>query len=118
MIENVERQGDLFYVKLTGQITKGDVDYVTPMVEKIIVECKKVKFLVHFNKVTGYSLGGFFTDFMFYFKYMNIIKHIAIVGANEEQEKLIGNASKFFHCTTMCFSDYDLTEAKNWISQY
>jgi hypothetical protein len=118
MIENIERTGNLFYVKVSGQITKEDVKYVTPMLEKMIVECKQIKLLVYLNDVTGYTIGGFIADFILYFKYMNAFKNMAIVSNNSIFKKEAEKFSKFFCCNMKYFDVSELAEAKDWINQF
>ena len=118
MIENIERTGNLFFVKVSGQITKEDVTYVTPMIEKMIAECKQVKLLVYLNDVTGYTIGGFITDFILYFKYMNTFTNMAIVSTNKIFKKEIEKFCKLFCCNMKYFDVSKLAEAKDWINQF
>ncbi len=118
MIENIERRDNLFYVKVSGKITNEDVKYVAPMIEKMIVEYKKIKILVYLNNVSGYTIGGFIADFMFYLKYINAFKHMAIVSNNGIFEKEIEKFSKIFPCNIKYFDEIELVKAQDWINQF
>lgn len=118
MIENVERKGNLFFVKALEQITKEDINYVAPMIEKVIKECKKIKLFIYLNEVKSHTLGGLIASFVFYFKCMNSFKGIAVVGNNEKQKKLIRDLKKFFPCNAKYFDVSKIQDAETWINQF
>ena len=117
MIQDIQRNDNLFYLKISGQITGKDVNYAVPIIEKAMKEHKNIKFLVVLSDFTGYTFGGFIQDFLFYFKYMHIFKYIAVVGNNDKYKKFIENFNKYFPCNARYFDESKLADAQDWINQ-
>lgn len=118
MVENIERTGDLFYIKFSGLITKKDIDYIEPMIAKTINKFKQINILAHLKEIKGYTASGFISNIFSFCKYKNIFKHIAIVGDSDNQRKISEKLIKTFVNDIKYFDISQLEEAKIWVNQF
>lgn len=115
MIKNIKKEENIFIAEAVDMVTKEDVEKVVPLIEEMLKEHKKIKYLVIIDKMKGYTLDGFLADFGFYFKHKSSFGYMAIVG-NEKHEKAITSLLNIFYRNkAKYFLSSDIDKAKEWI---
>lgn len=117
MINNIEKEGNIFFAEVSDMITKEDIESIIPIVEEMISEHKKIKCLIIITELKGYTIGGFLADFGFYFKHKEAFEYMAIVGDKAYEKSIIEFFDYFLPGKAKYFDVLQLDKAKEWIKQ-
>lgn len=117
MIKHVEHEGNILYIEVTEMITKEDVEYIIPIIDKIVEEYDQMKSIIFLNNVKGYTVEGFLADFNFFLKHHKVFGAIAVVGDKEFEKLLVRMFENMLPERAKYFDASELDKAKEWIKQ-
>tara|TARA_R110000868_G_scaffold116996_2_gene310917 strand:- start:2853 stop:3209 length:357 start_codon:yes stop_codon:yes gene_type:complete len=116
MIQIINTEKDnLISAKLSGKISKNDVEKIHPLIHKIIEKGKKVDFYLEMEDFEGYTLKGFWEDIKVDSAHISNYGKMAFVGEKKWQE-WAAKATDFFTSSEVKYFDLkDKEQAKIWI---
>tara|TARA_R110002049_G_scaffold200130_1_gene370723 strand:- start:192 stop:548 length:357 start_codon:yes stop_codon:yes gene_type:complete len=116
MIQIINTEKDnLISAKLSGKISKNDVEKIHPLIHKIIEKGKKVDFYFEMEDFEGYTLKGFWEDIKVDSAHISNYGKMAFVGEKKWQE-WAAKATDFFTSSEVKYFDLkDKEQAKIWI---
>lgn len=113
-ILNTEKD-NLISAKISGKISKNDVEKIHPLIHNIIEKGKKVGFYFEMEDFEGYTLKGFWEDIKVDSAHISDYGKMAFVGDKKWQE-WAAKATDFFTSSEVKFFDLkDKELAKTWI---
>ncbi|CAH8281822.1 SpoIIAA-like protein [Mariniflexile fucanivorans] len=118
MIHLINTEKDnLISAKISGKISKSDVEKIHPLIHNIIEKGKKVDFYFEMEDFTGYTLKGFWEDIKVDSAHISDYGKMAFVGEKKWQE-FAAKVTDFFTSSEIKYFDLkDKEQAKNWILQ-
>ncbi|WP_178990405.1 SpoIIAA family protein [Winogradskyella schleiferi] len=118
MIQLINTDKDnLISAKISGNISKSDVEKIHPLIHNIIEQSKKVDFYFEMEDFTGYTLKGFWEDIKVDSAHISDYGKMAFVGEKKWQE-FAAKVTDFFTSSEVKYFDLkDKELAKNWILQ-
>ena len=97
MIQIINTEKDnLISAKISGEISKNDVEKIHPLIHNIIEKGKKVDFYFEMEDFEGYTLKGFWEDIKVDSAHISDYGKMAFVGEKKWQE-WVAKATDFFH---------------------
>lgn len=116
MIKIINTEKDnLISAKLSGKISKNDVEKIHPLIHKIIEKGKKVDFYFEMEDFEGYTLKGFWEDIKVDSAHISDYGKMAFIGEKKWQE-WVAKATDFFTSSEVKYFDLkDKEQAKIWI---
>ncbi|WP_298350555.1 STAS/SEC14 domain-containing protein [uncultured Dokdonia sp.] len=113
-ILNTEKD-NLISAKISGKISKNDVEKIHPLIHNIIEKGKKVDFYFEMEDFEGYTLKGFWEDIKVDSAHISDYGKIAFVGEKKWQE-WAAKATDFFTSSELkYFKIENRTQAMVWI---
>lgn len=118
MVHIIESEKDnLISAKISGTISKTDVEKIHPLIHNIIEKCKKVYCYFEMEDFHGYTLEGLWADLKVDSAHISDYGKMAIVGEKKWQE-WAAKATDFFTSSEVKYFDLKNKEqAKTWIAQ-
>ena len=108
---------NLISAKLSGKISKSDVEKVHSRIHEILKNNNKVHFYFEVADLDGYTIKGFWEDIKTDASHLSDYGKMAFVGNNKWQER-VAIATDFFTSSEVKYFDLkDTEEAKRWINQ-
>ena len=116
MIQIINKEKDnLISAKISGKISKNDVEKIHPLIHKIIEKGKKVDFYFEMEDFEGYTLKGFWEDIKVDSAHISDYGKMAFVGEKKWQE-WVAKATDFFTSSEVkYFKIENRTQAIIWI---
>lgn len=115
-IKNTKRE-NLISAKISGKISKADVEKIHPLIHNIIQKGKKVDFYFEMEDFEGYTLKGFWEDIKVDSAHISDYGKMAFVG-NKKWQEWVAKATDFFTSSEVKYFDLkDKEQAKIWISK-
>tara|TARA_R110000764_G_scaffold51464_1_gene112547 strand:- start:382 stop:801 length:420 start_codon:yes stop_codon:yes gene_type:complete len=117
MIHIIESEKDnLISAKISGTISKADVEKIHQLIHKIIENGKKADFYFEMEDFEGYTLKGFWQDIKVDSAHISDYGKMAFVGEKKWQE-WAAKATDFFTSSEVKYFDLkDKELAKTWIA--
>ncbi|QNJ99100.1 SpoIIAA family protein [Constantimarinum furrinae] len=118
MIKIIESEKDnLISAKISGIISKTDVEKIHSLIHIIIEKGNKVDFYFDIHDFEGYTLQGFWEDIKVDSAHISDYGKMAFVGDKKWQE-WVAKATDFFSSSEVKYFDLREKEAaKKWIAQ-
>ncbi|WP_179345091.1 SpoIIAA family protein [Winogradskyella ursingii] len=118
MIQLLNSEKDnLISAKISGKISKTEVEKVHKRIHKILMENDKVDFLFKIEDFDGFTLKGFWEDIKVDSAHISDYGKIAFVGEKKWQE-FVTKATDFFTSSEVKYFDLEEKEkAMLWIRQ-
>jgi len=118
MIQILKSERDnLISAKLSGKISKEEVEKIHAKIHMILKTHKKVDFYFEMKDFDGYTLKGFWEDIKVDSAHISDYGKMAFVGENKWQE-WTAKATDFFTSSEVKFFDLkDNEQAKIWIKK-
>lgn len=109
------KKDNLISAKISGKISKSDVENIHSLIHTIIEKGKKVDFYFEMEDFTGYTLKGFLEDIKVDSAHISDYGKMAFVGENKWQE-FAAKITDFFTSSEVKYFDLkDKEQAKTWI---
>lgn len=106
---------NLISAKISGKISKNDVEKIHPLIHNIIEKGKKVNFYFEMEDFEGYTLKGFWEDIKVDSAHISDYGKMAFVGEKKWQE-WVAKATDFFTSSEVkYFKIENRTQAMVWI---
>lgn len=106
---------NLIAAKISGKISKEDVQKLHPLIHKVIEKNKKVDFYFELQDFHGYDLKGLWADLKVDAAHIEDYGKMAFVGGGEWQE-WAAKATDFFVGSEVKYFDLkDKNSARTWI---
>lgn len=116
MIQIINTEKDnLISAKLSGKISKNDVEKIHPLIHKIIEKGKKVDFYFEMEDFEGYTLKGFWEDIKVDSAHISDYGKMAFVGEKNWQEWAAKATDFFTSSEVKYFKIENRTQAMVWI---
>lgn len=111
------KKDNLISAKLSGKISKSDVEKIHSKIHTILENNEKVDFYFEMENFDGYTIKGFWEDIKTDASHLSDYGKMAFVGENKWQE-WVAKATDFFTSSEVKFFDLKIKEkAKLWINQ-
>ena len=101
--------------KISGKITKEEVQKVHPLIHEIINKNKKADFYFELHDFHGYELEGLWADLKVDAAHLSDYGNMAIVGEKKRQEWAVKANDLFTASEVKYFGLNEKESAKNWI---
>lgn len=109
------KKENLISAKISGKISKNDLEKMHPLIHNIINKEKKVDFYFEMEDFKGYTLKGFWEDIKIDSAHISDFGKMAFVGDKKWQE-FVANVTDFFTSSEVKYFDSkDKELAKKWI---
>ncbi|WP_026914591.1 STAS/SEC14 domain-containing protein [Christiangramia portivictoriae] len=117
MIQLLNSEKDnLISAKISGKISRDEVEKLHPLIHDIIKKGKKVDFFFEMEDFEGYTLKGFWEDIKLDTAHISDYGKMVFVGERKWQE-WAAKATDFFTKSEIKFFEMDNKEdAKQWIN--
>ncbi|APY00912.1 SpoIIAA family protein [Lacinutrix venerupis] len=110
-------KSNLISAKLSGKISKADVENIHSRIHNILENYDKVEFYFEMENFDGYTIKGFWEDIKTDASHLSDYGKMAFVGENKWQE-WVAKATDFFTSSDVKFFDLENKKnAKLWINQ-
>lgn len=110
------KKGNVISAKLSGKISKEDVEKIHSRIHDIIKNKEKVDFYFEMVDFEGYTLKGFWEDIKVDTTHISDYGKMAFVGEKKWQE-WAAKATDFFTSSEVKYFDLkDEEQAQNWIN--
>lgn len=106
---------NLIAAKISGKISKEEVQEIHSLIHKIINKNKKVGFYFELDDFHGYELEGLWADLKVDVAHLSDYGNMAIVGEEKWQEWAVKASDLFTGSEVKYFDLKDKEAAKNWI---
>ncbi len=112
-----ESTGNVVGYRASGKLTEDDYKTLIPILEQLIEESGKIRFLLYLEDFHGWEMKAAWDDFVFGLKHRNDIERLAMVG-DRKLEKLSTDLMKpFKEGEVKFFQTVKLQEAWAWLRQ-
>ena len=112
-----ESKGNVVGYRASGKLTDDDYESLIPILERLIEDSGKIRFLLYFEDFHGWEMKAAWDDFVFGVKHRNDIERLAMVG-DRKMEKLLTDLMKpFMGGEVKFFQTVRLQEAWAWLRQ-
>ncbi len=111
------RIDNLIAAKISGKITKGDVEKIHLLIHNIIKKGQKVHFYFEIEDFQGYEMEGLWEDLKTDAAHLSDYGKMAFVGDKKWQEWAAKATDLFTGSEVRYFDLQDKEEAKEWIGQ-
>lgn len=116
MIQIINTEKDnLISAKISGKISKNDVEKIHPLIHNIIEKGKKVDFYFEMEDFEGYTLKGFWEDIKVDSAHISDYGKMAFVGEKKWQEWAAKATDFFTSSEVKYFKIENRTQAMVWI---
>jgi hypothetical protein len=117
MIEVMESQGTLLWLRARGRLTVRDYrDVLIPRLEEIIQEHGKVRLLFQFDPdFQGFEAGALWEDLKFDLRHLEDFEKLVIVGATRWMEAAVKLFAHFMTGEVRTMLPDHLAEAWEWL---
>lgn len=118
MIQIINSENEqVIAAKITGDISKKDVQKIHPLIHNIVNNRMKVRWYFELEDFTGYDLKGLWADLKVDAAHFDEYGNIAMVGDKKWQE-LATEATDFFTSSEVRFFEpHQKDDAKQWINK-
>ena len=113
-ILNIENE-NVIATKITGKITKKDIEKIHPLIHNIIEKGHKVDFYFELEDIDGYDLEGLWADLKVDAAHLSDYGKMAFVGDKKWQKWAAKTTDSFTGSETKFFDLQDKEQAKKWI---
>jgi len=111
------KKDNLISAKLSGKISKSDVEIVHSKIHNILKNSDKVDFYFEMENFDGYTIKGFWEDIKTDASHLSDYGKMAFVGENKWQE-WVAKVTDFFTSSDVKYFDLkDKEVAKTWIEK-
>jgi hypothetical protein len=119
MIEVMESQGNLLWLRARGKLTHRDYQEVLiPRLEEVIWKQGKVRLLFHLDPdFQGWELGALWDDLVFDLKHRDDFEKLAVVGAAWWLEAAVKIFARFMEGEVKTMLPEQLAEAWEWLQE-
>jgi len=115
-IINSEKE-NLIAAKISGKISKNDVEKIHPLIHNIINKGQKVDFYFEMEDFHGYDLEGLWADLKVDAAHIGDYGKMAFVGEKKWQEWSAKATNFFTSSEVKYFESEDKEQAKIWIAR-
>ena len=109
------KEENLIAAKISGKISKKDVERFHPLIHNTIEKGQKVDFYFELENFHGYKLEGLWEDLKVDTAHLSDYGKMAFVGDKKWQEWAAKATDLFTSSEVKYFDSQDKEEAKNWI---
>ncbi len=116
MIKDLEiREGNIIYSEVSGELKKGDIKKMHPLIHEIIEKDEKIRWYFEMVNFEGWDMEGFYEDLKMDASHANDYEKIAMVG-DKKWENQLSKAMKPFTTAEVKFFVLDQKDmAWEWI---
>jgi hypothetical protein len=111
----LEAQGQLLEVSVTGKLTKDFYETFVPAVDQLLGDGKKVRILFRMHDFHGWTAGALWEDTKFALHHWNDIERLAIVGEKKWQHGMATFCKPFTSAKIEYFDHADVEKARAWL---
>lgn len=111
------KKDNLISAKLSGKISKSDVEKAHSRIHEILKNYDKVHFYFEMEDLEGYTIKGFWEDIKTDASHLSDYGKMAFVGNNRWQEWVAKATDLFTSSDVKYFDLKDSEKAKQWINQ-
>ena len=115
MIEQIQREGKVVGVKLSGKLHDEDYKTFVPLVDAAVAQQGKVRILAWFHDFHGWDLHALWDDTKFSTTHCSKIERIALVGEKKWEEWMAKVCKPFTMATIKYFDAADMDAAWAWV---
>ncbi len=112
-----ESAGNVVGYRASGKITDEDYETLVPILERLIEDSGKIRFLLYLEDFHGWDMKAAWDDFVFGMKHRNDIERLAMVGDRKWEELLTDLMKPFMKGKVKFFETAELQEAWTWLRQ-
>lgn len=113
----IESSGNLIRVRITGELTKTELDRIQAVAAEVIKREGKIKILVFLEEFLGWERGADWEDVDFQGEHDRDIEKIAIVGDEKWRNLVLAFTGKPFRPVAIAyFIPSQLDQARAWIA--
>lgn len=107
---------NLIGVRISNRIEKKDYEILTLLLEKTSNEHDRINLLVDIDSIRGIQPEAILEDLKIYFKYLEDIDKMAVVGNNGWHKAMAKMANPFLFGDVRYFNDKDYKKAEQWVN--
>lgn len=112
---DLNADGKVLEVQVTGKLTKEAYQEFVPLVEKMVAQHGKVRILFHMHDFHGWEAGALWEDIKFDMKHFKDIERLAIVGESKWEQGMAMFCKPFTTAKIQYFDVAKIDEARTWI---
>lgn len=113
----VQMEGNLLEIKLTGKLTKEFYEEFVPLVDKMFEQNEKIRILCIMHDFHGWTMGALWEDFKFDLHHWKDIERLALVGESKWQEGMAVFCKPFTMAKVQYFDHTELDQAREWVKE-
>jgi len=114
---NVDAQGDILHLRITGKLTAADYEQFVPVVDAHIEARERVLLLVELHDFHGWTAGSLWRDLKFGIQHFHRIDRIAIQGEKPWQKGLAHFCAPFTMARIRYFTAGQHDAARAWLGE-
>jgi hypothetical protein len=111
-----ESSGRLVALRVSGKLTKQDMDLVAPPLEEKIRESGKVDLFCDMTDFDGWSLDGFWAELKFDAKHAKDFRRVALITGKPRHRFMASILKPFTSAEIKCFQQQKKSDALSWVS--
>ena len=111
----VQIEGNVLEIKVTGKLTKEFYEEFVPVVDNMFEQNEKIRILCQMHDFHGWTMGALWEDLKFDLRHWKDIERLALVGESKWQQGMAAFCKPFTTAKIQYFNHDDLAKAYDWV---